>query len=206
MLQAAAPIPESQIRSAVEQAYRSTAIRHMSIKDRFMIWISEQWSAFWRWLFGLFHSAGLGDPIAIMMLALMAAIVVAVLWQVVSSSRGRRSAGAPGRPWTAAEVQRGDPWAAAQELAAGGDYTAAAHALYGALLDAAARRQQLRLHPSKTVGDYARELRGRGSRLFPGFRKFAGDYEVVIYYDQHCDRTRYERLFQLAVPMLTADG
>ena len=206
MLQAAVPIPESQIRSAVGRAFRSTAIRHMSLKDRIMLWLGDQWEAFWRWFGGLFHSAGLGDPVAIMVLALLAAIVVAVVWQVVSNARGRQSAGAPGRPWTPAEVQRGDPWATAQELAAGGDYTAAAHALYGALLDAAARRQQVRLHPSKTVGDYARELRGRGSRLFPEFRKFAGDYEVVIYYDQQCDRARYERLFQLAVPMLTTDG
>lgn len=206
MLQTTAPIPEAQIRTAVEQAFRSTAIRHASLKDRFWAWVAEQWSAFWTWFFGLFHAANAFDPIAIMTLALIALLVIALLWQVIASWRGRSGAGAPGRPWTVAEVQRGDPWATAQQLASAGDYTAAAHALYGALLDAAARGQQVRLHPSKTVGDYAREMRGRRSHLFPDFRKFAGDYEVVIYYDQRCDRERYERLFQLAVPMLSTDG
>jgi hypothetical protein len=206
MLQTAAPIPEAQIRSAVEQAFRSTGIRHMSLKDRFWMWLADQWAAFWEWFFGLVRAARAADPVAIMLLALAALIVMVLLWQLVGSWRGRGRAGAPGRPWTAGEVQRGDPWAAAQRLASAGDYTAAAHALYGALLDAAARGQQVRIHPSKTVGDYARELRSRRSRLFADFRKFAGDYEVVIYDDQHCDRERYERLFQLAVPMLSADG
>ena len=206
MLQTAAPIPEAQIRVAVEQAFRSTAIRHMSLKDRLWIWIGEKWTAFWEWFFGLFHAARAFDPIAIMTLALVALVLIALLWQLVASWRGRARSGAPGRPWTAAEVERGDPWADAQRLAALGDYTAAAHALYGALLNAAARGQQVRLHPSKTVGDYARELRGRRSLLFPDFRNFAGNYEVVIYDDQRCDRERYERLFQLAVPMLSTDG
>jgi len=206
MLQTAAPIPEAQIRSAVEQAFRSTAIRHMSLKDRFWLWFADKWSAFWEWFFGVVRAARAADPIAILVLALVALAVGAMVWQLVSSWRGRARGGAPGRPWTPAEVQRGDPWAAAQQLAAEGDYTAAAHALYGALLDAAARGQQVRRHPSKTVGDYARELRARRSRLFGDFRKFAGDYEVVIYNDQRCDRERYERLFRLAVPMLSADG
>ncbi|MGI8497428.1 MAG: DUF4129 domain-containing protein [Gemmatimonadaceae bacterium] len=95
-----------------------------------------------------------------------------------------------------------DAWLSAQELAAQGNFTDAAHALYAALLDSAARRDQLRIHPSKTVGDYVRELRGRSSSLFTRFREFARSYETVIYGLGFCDRERYERLRALALPLV----
>jgi hypothetical protein len=88
-------------------------------------------------------------------------------------------------------------------LAAAGQYTDAAHALYAALLEGVARREQLRLHPSKTAGDYLRELRRRSSQLVPTFRDFARLYEVVVYGLGSCDRDRYERLYVLATGMLT---
>src|SRR5438477_3770357 len=52
-----------------------------------------------------------------------------------------------------------DLWSAAQRFAAGGDFTAASHALYAALLERIARRGDVALHGSKTGGDYWRELR-----------------------------------------------
>ena len=76
-----------------------------------------------------------------------------------------------------------------------------AHLLYQALLQLLAGRERLRLHPSKTVGDYARELRARSSTAFPAFRDFARDYEIVVYDLQACDRQRYERLRDLAHPL-----
>lgn len=92
----------------------------------------------------------------------------------------------------------GDPWALAQHLAAAGNYTDAAHALYQGLLLALARRDHVRLHESKTVGDYARELRSRSSQRFAPFRDFARTYEVVVYGLGTCDRDRYDRLQRLA--------
>ena len=101
----------------------------------------------------------------------------------------------------------GDPWLRAQQAAAAGDYTAAAHLLYQALLQLLAGRERLRLHPSKTVGDYTRELRARSSSAFPAFRDFARDYEIVVYDLQECDQQRYERLRALAGPLAGArDG
>ena len=97
-----------------------------------------------------------------------------------------------------------DPWLLAQELAARGDYTEAAHALYRALLEALARRERVRLHPSKTVGDYVRDLRQRSSSLFKSFRDFARSYETVVYGVGFCDRERYERLHALAAPIVQA--
>jgi hypothetical protein len=99
-----------------------------------------------------------------------------------------------------------DPWRVAEELAARGEFTEAAHALYRALLESIARADALRLHPAKTIGDYVRELRARSSARFPRFREFARTYEVVVYGQAACDRERYERLQALAVPLLRTLG
>ena len=99
-----------------------------------------------------------------------------------------------------------DPWASAQREAAAGRYTEAAHLLYQAILVVLAGRERLRLHPSKTVGDYARELRARSSSAFPGYREFARAYETVVYGLQHCDRERWERLQALAVAITGPRG
>ena len=141
------------------------------------------------------------------MLSLVAASVLVallvlhlnVMWDV----RGRRRSGTL--------LRRGgdrarDPWLVAQEAASRGQFTEAAHALYEALLEAAARRGDVRLHQSKTVGDYAREMRGRGSALLARFRDFARSYEVVIYGIGHCDQERYERLLAIARPIITSNG
>jgi hypothetical protein len=103
--------------------------------------------------------------------------------------------------WTLRGARSGtssDPWALAQRLAAEGRYTEAAHALYGALLTRVAARVTLRLHPSKTAGDYARDLRVAAPSVFGPFREFARDYEVVIYGLGTCDQPRFERLIDLA--------
>ena len=109
-------------------------------------------------------------------------------------------AGASAR-WTlrgARSAEAGDPWALAQRLAAQGRFTEAAHALYGALLARVAARVPLRLHPSKTAGDYARDLRGSAPTVFGPFREFARSYEIVIYGIGECDRSRFEGLIDLA--------
>jgi len=98
----------------------------------------------------------------------------------------------------AKSAEGGDPWALAQRLAAEGRYTEAAHALYGALLARVAARVPLRLHLSKTAGDYARDLRGAAPSIFGPFREFARSYEVVIYGLGTCDRPRFDGLIELA--------
>jgi hypothetical protein len=91
-----------------------------------------------------------------------------------------------------------DAWTLAQRFAAEGQYTEAAHALYTALLARVSSRVSLRLHPSKTAGDYARDLRGSAPSLFGPFREFARSYEVVIYGLGFCDQQRFQKLSQLA--------
>lgn len=99
-----------------------------------------------------------------------------------------------------------DPWLTAQSLAASGNFTLAAHALYLALLDGLARREQVRLHPAKTIGDYLRELRSRSSTLLPTVRDFARLYELVAYGFRECDAARYERLHALAAAVIRPNG
>jgi hypothetical protein len=95
-----------------------------------------------------------------------------------------------------------DAWRAAQDEAAAGRYTEAAHLLYRALLETVSRQEQVRLHPSKTVGDYVRDLRARRSAAFAPFREFARAYETVVYGLGTADRQRYEQLYALAEPLV----
>jgi len=207
MLQSATPIPEEQIRRAVDQAFRSTSFGRLTPWDRFWIWVNEQLAHFLHLLADAFRHAGVGGPVGKLIVVLGLAALLVILGRVIWLWRARTRVGLPAGGWGFRGIRRGDdPWTLAQSLAGTGDYTAAAHALYAALLESAARGQQVRLHPSKTAGDYAREMRGRRSQLFNGFRDFANHYEVVIYGDQMCDRDRYDRLFALAVPMLRTNG
>jgi hypothetical protein len=141
--------------------------------------------------------------VSIVILASLAALVVGRIAYVAYARRegghtgGRRRRGGAGTP--------DDAWTTAQELSAAGRYTDAAHALYHALLQWLAARERLRLHPSKTAGDYARELRARSSEAFARFRDFARAYDVVVYGLGSCDRERYERLHALATAV-TARG
>jgi hypothetical protein len=49
------------------------------------------------------------------------------------------------------------------------------------VLDDLARRGTVRFHPSKTSGDYARELARRGSPAAPAFQAFARHFERIAY-------------------------
>ena len=98
----------------------------------------------------------------------------------------------------------GNPWAAAQRAAAQGQYTEAAHFLYAALLTALARNERVQLHPSKTAGDYVRELRRRSSPVFAPFRAFVRSFEFIIYGRGECDRAQFEQLRAIAAPLVGA--
>ncbi len=88
----------------------------------------------------------------------------------------------------------GDPWAEAERVAASGDYTAAAHLLYRGVTARLAANDQIRLHPSKTSGDYARELRMRGSPVHTEFRQFGRRYDHVLFGTGTCDAETYAAL------------
>lgn len=136
----------------------------------------------------------------LMVVGIIARVVyVAYAGGAFGGGRSRLFPGAPGRG-------ADDPWTTAQRLATEGDYTAAAHALYSAVLLTASRQGLVRLHDAKTIGDYLREMRARASaRLLHTFREFTRGYEYVVYGVGECDRTRYERLYGLA-SQIVSDG
>jgi hypothetical protein len=132
-----------------------------------------------------------------------AIIVILIILRIIFASRLRDEARiriGRGRAGGSA-----DAWAEAQALAAAGDHTSAAHALYAAVIERLAAREGLRLHRSRTSGDYARELRRRGSPSHAAFRAFSRRYDRIIYGDGTCSAGEYAALLQLVQHlMLTA--
>jgi len=200
-------IPETRIRSAVDSVFGSAAYNKASLWERFWEWVGRMLRDFFAWIAPAFFALRRSPPLFWAVMTLLALLVAAAIARWIYLWRARTVLRVSGAPWdTNGEFPRGDAWSAAQQLAARGDYTAAAHALYAALLDAGARRKQLELHPSKTAGDYVREVRRRSSPIFPSLRDFARAYEIVIYGLGECDRDRYERLLSIARPIVTANG
>jgi hypothetical protein len=99
-------------------------------------------------------------------------------------------------------VSRIDPWSEAQRLASAGDYMGAAHALYQAVLRRLAASERIRVHASKTSGDYVRELRRRGSPLTTSFQRFGRRFDRVVFGKGVCTADDYEalRADALAIP------
>jgi hypothetical protein len=159
------------------------------------------WRYFWELVSDLLNAVGqsktAGRVIEIIIVVLLVLVLIRIIVQVAS---GEIAFG--GGALGTSHGSPADNWAEAQRLASQGRYTEAAHLLYTALLQSMARRDEVRMHPSKTVGDYVRELRRRSSSLLPRFRDFARSYEVVVYGLGVCDQERYERLYSLANPMV----
>jgi hypothetical protein len=94
--------------------------------------------------------------------------------------------------------ERRDYWAMSRELAAGGDFVGACHALYAAVIDTLVRGGAVKFHSSKTSGDYTRELRRHGSPALQSFRAFARQFDRIVYGASTADRDDYERLMRAA--------
>ncbi|MGI9077056.1 MAG: DUF4129 domain-containing protein [Gemmatimonadaceae bacterium] len=171
-------------------------------------WWDSGWEALRRLLDPIGDVAAQSPLLKWLMIAVLTIVAGAIIGRISYAAYRRRGFGNREAGGIAAPARlRGarDPWSTSQRLAANGDFTGAAHALYEALLEHGARQGQLRVHPSKTVGDYVRELKSRSSSLFGRFRDFARWYDVVMYGLGECDRERYDRLRALALPIIGAD-
>ena len=122
-------------------------------------------------------------------LAILVVLAIAARLWLGSEAEERRRRARPG-----AVQGSGDPWAEADRIAATGDYTTAAHLLYRGVTERLAAAAQLRLHPSKTSGDYARELRTRGSPAYAEFGRFGRRYDRVLFGTGMCDAETYAGL------------
>lgn len=190
----------------------AAVFRQAAFVSRQPSWIARKVNELFEWLGDLFrrfgHSRGTNPILFWSVTTVVIAVAIAIIARLAWVSYNRRRQGIDARPelLSAAQGSHGDAWALAQQHAARGDFTAAAHALYLALLGAIARRGLIRIHPSKTVGDYVRELRSRSASVFTRFREFARAYETVVYGTGVCDQERYETLQRLAMPIVQSDG
>lgn len=201
------PVSETAIRDTMAAVFRQAAFAR-----RQPSWIARKITQFFEWLADLLRQLGgtrTSSPAVFWtVMTIIIIVVVAIIARLAWVSYLRRNQGIAARqaPSGPGGLAQGDPWTAAQQHAARGDFTAAAHSLYLALLNAIARRGLIRLHPSKTVGDYVRELRARSATVFTRFREFARAYETVVYGTGVCDQERYEKLQRLALPLVQSDG
>jgi len=182
--------PRAAIHDTVAAIARQTPYRRdftRSLLDRILEWIADAFSR-------LIHAVG-GVPHSRFIATIAFTIVIAlIVARVLYSARLRSGDEAAGVPGGGRATSMSDPWREAELLAAGGNYTGAAHALYRAALSMLAARGLVRLHESKTSGDYARELRRRGAPVASIFRRFGARYDRIIYGDGVCDATQYTAL------------
>jgi hypothetical protein len=137
-----------------------------------------------------------------LVVGLAVALVMLIVARIALQARARRDHWA-GEGHRAVRRRATDPWVEAERLASAGQYLDAAHHLCAALLAASARRGEVTLHPAKTTGDYAREMRRRNATAERAFQRFRSRYDRVVYDVQACSAEEYARLVEAAGPMLT---
>jgi hypothetical protein len=196
-MQAVPPIwPARAVHDTVQAVLAQPAFRRTlsnTILDRLLLWLGEALSRLVHALQGLPGGRTIAIAVAFVLVLLVVARVL-----VAAQARDGETISFGSRRGTG----RGeDPWRAAERLAAGGDFEGAVHALYRGVLASLHQGEKLRLDPSKTSGDYARELRARGSAALHPFRAFARRFDVAVYGHGVCDAALYDDLRRLADPL-----
>jgi hypothetical protein len=168
-----------------QDAYQQRIAR--SLADRFLTWFFER-------LGDLFELVA-GTPNARLVTLIATALLVAALvLRVILSARYERNA--------PRAVRRGQHLThslptldEARRLAREGRYADAMHVLYAALLEALSQQRLIRLHSSKTSGDFARELRGRGHPAYDAFRIFVRRFDRLFYGYDVVDSAAFDALW-----------
>lgn len=191
--------PRAAIHDTVAAIVRQLPYRRdiqNTLLDRLLQSIDE---AFAR-LFGALRGVPHGRQAAVVAAVVLALLVVA---RIVYAARLRTGVERR-RTVFASGAEAADPWREAEHLAREGRYTDAAHALYRATLAGLAARGLVRLHESKTTGDYARELRRRTAASYAVFRRFGSRFDRIIYGTGSCDAESYDALLADARAVLDA--
>lgn len=187
--------PPAAIHDTVASVVSARAFQRslqMSLAQRLYRWIADGIEA----LVDFLRGSGPARWIAIGFTALLVLLVIARFLLAARARSEEIDGGDRARGGRAGE----DPWRAAERLAAGGHLEEAAHALYRGVVESVARTDRLRLDPSKTSGDYARELRARGSARLAPFRLFARRFDVAVYGHGGCTAETVAELSRLAEP------
>ncbi len=163
-----------------------------SLGDRILVWIADVFSRVARLLHGLPSGRAL-----VLIFVAVTALFVLVRFLVAATSRGDERGHRLSKRGVGAGV---DPWRTADELVALERYEDAAHALYRGVILALAQAERLRIDPSKTSGDYARDLRRRSSSSLLPFVAFARRFDVLVYGHVPPDAAAVAQLRELASP------
>lgn len=155
--------------------------------SRIMEWLGDAYTRLVETLAGLPH----GRVVATITAAI---VVLLVLGRIVYAARLRAALLETAEGGRVRLTSTTDPWRDAEQLATNGQFTEAAHALYRATLALLSARGLVRVHASKTSGDYARELRRRGSPAYAAFRRFGARYDRIIYGTGECGPVEYAGL------------
>jgi hypothetical protein len=189
------PWPAAAVHDTIQAVLRDPVFHRSlrrSIADRILVWLAEWWTRLSKVLRGL-------PSMRTLSLFFVGALVLFVLvrFLIAASARSEES----GRRTSRRGVTSGsDPWQTADELLSLGRYEDAAHALYRGVILSLASAERLRLDPSKTSGDYARELRRRSSSALSPFLAFARRFEVLVYGHIPPDAEAVAQLRELAIP------
>jgi hypothetical protein len=185
------PWPAQTIQDSVAAIMRQRAYQRSvraTLLDRILDWLAALIRKFFSGLSEIPNMKWIVLGIAIVVVLAIAARI----WLGREAEERRRRA----RPGSVQGAR--DPWTDAERVAATGDYTAAANLLYRGVTERLAADDQIRLHPSKTSGDYARELRLRGSPVHAEFRQFGRRYDHVLFGSGACDAETYVALREQA--------
>ncbi len=164
-----------------------------SLFDRAFLWLADAIDRVATFVRSLPSSRAIG-------LTILGIIVAAILLRLVVAALARDEGGATARRRRGVRAGE-DPFAAADRLAAEGRFEDAAHALYHGVLLAVAHGDRLRLDPSKTSGDYARELSARGSSSYQPFREFSRRFDIAVFGHGGCDAALIDDLRRRATPL-----
>jgi hypothetical protein len=193
------PWPAAAIQDSVAAVIRQAPYRRSvsaTLFDRFLDWLADGI----RRLFEIVPAVPYAKWI-VLGIAILLVIAIAARFVLGNQAEERRR-----RVRAGAVFGGGDPMAEAERLAAAGDYTEAAHLLYRGVTERLAAGEQIRLHPSKTSGDYARELRLRGSAVHGEFRQFGRRYDHVMFGIGTCDAPTYAALREQATRLVRPEA
>ena len=194
--------PRAAIHDTVAAIVRQPAYRRSlgtTLLDRVLEWIGDWYSR----LVAALGTVPHGRVVATVAAATIALLVVA---RIAYAARLRGTSAMSLARGRGKQRVATDPWREAERLAAAGQFTEAAHALYRATVAILASQGLVRRHDSKTSGDYARELRRRGAPAYAAFRRFGSRYDRIIYGTGMCDAPSYDALLADARAVLERQG